>query len=102
MIMMSSDTTHTTQISPRTLNGPPNEPTERELHGKLEHTESRRELAAALCRVLLARQDLHSNRPRYRELERAIAQLVRANMEHVRALAELGDYLVDGTVHHRR
>ncbi len=101
-MMMSTDTIQTTRISKLILNGLPYGPVESELRSNLEHAEKNCESAANLCKALLARQDLHSSRTRYHQLERAIAQLVRANMDQARAIAELGDFLVDGTVHHRR
>ena len=100
--MMSTDTVQTTHISKLILSDPTYGPIERELRSNLDHAEKNCESAANLCKALLARQDLHSNRSRYHQLERAIAQLVRANMDQARAIAELGDFLVDGTVHHRR
>jgi hypothetical protein len=101
-IMMSSDAIHTIRISKLIVSGLPEGPIERELRSRLEHAETNRAAAADLCKTLLTRTDLHSNTSRYWQLERAIAQLVRANMDIARALAELGDYLVDGTLHEQR
>jgi outer membrane PBP1 activator LpoA protein len=100
--MMSSDTIHTIRIGKLTVSGLPDEPIERELRSRLQHAETNRAAAADLCKTLMTGRDLHSNTRRYWQLERAIAQLVRANMDIARALAELGDYLVDGTLHERR
>jgi hypothetical protein len=102
MIMTSGNTTQDTHIDGRIRNGLRHGPVERELRSNVEHAEKHRESASDLCGALLERADLHSNRARYRQLERAIARLVQASMDHARALAELGDFLVDGTTHQRR
>ena len=68
---------------------------ERELRDDLRRAEQDCETASRLCQTLLSSADLTTNQQRYRELEGAVAQLVRANQEHARALAELGDFLRD-------
>lgn len=67
---------------------------ERELRDNLAKSEETCETASRLCQTLLGCADLTTDYRRYRELEAAMAQLVRANEEHARALAELGDYLL--------
>jgi len=68
---------------------------ESELRENLRRAEQECETASRLCQELLGCADLTTSQQRYRELERAMAQLVQANQRHARALAELGDFLLD-------
>lgn len=106
MLMTSDAGTDRTDFHPA-VSRPSLRHIEHELWSKLERAQHNCDAAAALCKEILRNRDLGTNPYRYRDLERAMAKLVKANMDHAHALAELGDYLVDGTlpekpVHKRR
>jgi len=70
---------------------------ERELRHKLDRAKQDYEARLLVVENLLKSADLGINRHRSRALERAMSELVQADMRHVRALAALGDSLIDGT-----
>ena len=70
---------------------------ERELRHKLDRAKQDHEARLLVVENLLTSADLGINGHRSRALERAMGELVQANTRHVRALAALGDYLIDGT-----
>jgi hypothetical protein len=102
IIIMNSDTVHSTHISGLALAGLSHKQIEDMLRANIERAEKNCQSASDLCKALLGRRDLNIDRSRYWQLERAMARLVQANKDHARALAELGDFLVDGTVHDLR
>jgi hypothetical protein len=97
MLMTSEVGTDRPDFHPA-LSGPSDGQLEHELWIKLERAQHNCDAAAALCKEILRNRDLGTNPYRYRDLERAMARVVKANMAHAHALAELGDYLVDGTL----
>ncbi|HXN49642.1 MAG TPA: hypothetical protein VN893_23525 [Bryobacteraceae bacterium] len=70
---------------------------ERELRHKLDKAKRDYEARLLLVEALLTSADLGINRRRSRALERAMGELVQVNARHIRALAALGDFLIDGT-----
>jgi hypothetical protein len=70
---------------------------ERELRHKLDKAKRDYDARLLVVEALLTSADLGINRRTSRALERAMGELVQANTRHVRALAALGDFLIDGT-----
>ena len=68
---------------------------ERELRHKVDKAKQDHAARLLLVENLLQSADLGINRQRSRALERAMSELVQANTRHVRALAALGDFLID-------
>jgi hypothetical protein len=72
---------------------------ERDLRHKLDRSRQEFEAKMLLVETLLQSADLGINHNRARALERAMGELALASMRQVRALAALGDFLIDGTQH---
>lgn len=70
---------------------------ERDLRHKADKAKQDFEARLVLVETLLKSADLGINRPRSRALERAMSEMAQANARHIRALAALGDFLIDGT-----
>ncbi len=71
--------------------------TEPELRHRVDRAKHDYQARLLLVENLLQSADLGFNRHRSRALERAMGELVQANTRHIRALAALGDFLIDGT-----